>query len=102
MIAPSATSLTDWHALHGNAFHSSRSLVTGGAGFIGSHLAMALTELGSSVIVLDDLSAGGDPAVLPPSVQFVRGSILDEKLLATCSDGCDFVFHQAALGSVPR
>jgi nucleoside-diphosphate-sugar epimerase len=79
-----------------------RVLVTGGAGFIGSHLATALANPGSEVIVLDDLAGGGDPANLPPSVRFVRGSILDLPLVERCVAGCSFVFHQAALGSVPR
>ncbi len=78
------------------------TLVTGGAGFIGSHLATALLDAGASVTVLDDLSGGGDPAGLPAGVRFVRGSILDQPLLAETTAGCRFVFHQAALGSVPR
>ena len=79
-----------------------RTLVTGGAGFIGSHLATALAAAGSDVAVLDDLSGGGDPAALPAGVRFARGSILDERLLAEVTAGRRFVFHQAALGSVPR
>jgi UDP-glucose 4-epimerase len=85
-----------------SSLESSRVLVTGGAGFIGSHLATALSALGAGVVVLDDLSGGGNPAALPPAVRFVRGSILDQALLADCTAGCRFVFHQAALGSVPR
>jgi nucleoside-diphosphate-sugar epimerase len=81
---------------------ASRVLVTGGAGFIGSHLATALHSLSADVIVLDDLSGGGDPAALPAGVRFARGSILDVALLADVTAGCRFVFHQAALGSVPR
>lgn len=77
-------------------------LVTGGAGFIGSHLAMALHELGAKVTVLDDLSGGGDPKVLPKDVEFVRESILDVIILDKCTRGRGLVFHQAALGSVPR
>jgi len=78
------------------------SLITGGAGFIGSHLAMALHELGAKVTVLDDLSGGGDPKVLPKDVEFVRESILDVIILDKCTRGRGLVFHQAALGSVPR
>jgi nucleoside-diphosphate-sugar epimerase len=81
---------------------ATRTLVTGGAGFIGSHLATALRTLGSEVTVLDDLSGGGDPAGLPAGVRFVGGSILDASLVAEVMAGCRFVFHQAALGSVPR
>jgi nucleoside-diphosphate-sugar epimerase len=94
--------ITDWRRLHGSAFDGQTVLVTGGAGFIGSHLAMALHELGAKVTVLDDLSGGGDPKVLPKGIEFVLGSILDRELLKKCTQGCGVVFHQAALGSVPR
>jgi nucleoside-diphosphate-sugar epimerase len=97
MIQP----LTDWRRLHGNSFENRRVLITGGAGFIGSHLAFALHDLGAEVTVLDDLTGGGDPTVLPKQVLFYNGSILDQELLAQCTGGRDFVFHQAALGSVP-
>jgi nucleoside-diphosphate-sugar epimerase len=93
---------TDWRKLHGSAFDGRQVLVTGGAGFIGSHLATALNLLGAKVAVLDDLSGGGDPNSLPEGVKFVRGSILDEAALRSCTQGREFVFHQAALGSVPR
>jgi nucleoside-diphosphate-sugar epimerase len=96
------SNLTNWKNLHGGAFENTLILVTGGAGFIGSHLATALTELGAKVTVLDDLSGGGNPAALPKDVQFVKGSILDQPLLQKCTDGRKFIFHQAALGSVPR
>ena len=69
--------------LHGDAFAGARVLVTGGAGFIGSHLAEALDALGADVIVLDDLT-GGNPENLAGirRVTFVEGSILDRDLLA--------------------
>jgi len=79
-----------------------RALVTGGAGFIGSHLAIALNSIGVKVTVLDDLCAGGDPKTLPAEIEFVRGSILDLPVVEKCVKDCRFVFHQAALGSVPR
>jgi nucleoside-diphosphate-sugar epimerase len=94
--------ITDWRQLHGAAFEGRNVLVTGGAGFIGSHLAIALHSLGAKVTVLDDLSGGGDPRALPESVKFVRGSILDQSLLGDCTKNRELVFHQAALGSVPR
>jgi UDP-glucose 4-epimerase len=93
--------ITDWRRLHGSALDGQATLVTGGAGFIGSHLTTALHELGAKVTVLDDLSGGGDPKVLPKEVQFVLGSILDRELLKKCTKGRGMVFHQAALGSVP-
>lgn len=93
----------DWTSLHAQHFAGSRALVTGGAGFIGSHLAEALVRLGAQVIVIDDLS-GGDRANLQSfgPLEFIEGSILDRDLLARCTRGCRYVFHQAALGSVPR
>src|SRR3954469_24963584 len=91
-----------WKSIHGNAFAGAKVLITGGAGFIGSHIASALARLGAKVVALDDLSGGatGDFTGLGP-IQFVRGSILDEQLLEEHVAGCKYVFHQAALGSVP-
>jgi nucleoside-diphosphate-sugar epimerase len=93
---------SNWSGFDFAELAGTRALVTGGAGFIGSHLAIALDSIGVSVVVLDDLSAGGDPAVLPATVKFVKGSILDQALVEQCTAGCRYVFHQAALGSVPR
>jgi len=93
----------NWAELHGDFFRGSRALVTGGAGFIGSHLAEALHQLGTSVVVLDDLSGGSrDNLTSFGPVDFVEGSILDKDLLTRTARGCRFIFHQAALGSVPR
>ncbi|MCC6580518.1 MAG: SDR family oxidoreductase [Phycisphaeraceae bacterium] len=103
--------MTDWTSLHGQAFSSRRVLITGGAGFIGSHLAEALMTLGADVVVLDDLS-GGDIANLafagdssrkfPGKLRFLEGSILDAGKLGDAVAGCDVVFHQGAIPSVPR
>ena len=94
--------LTDWPRLHGDAFAGTRVLVTGGAGFIGSHLCEALSILGADVIALDDLTGGSrDNLAGFPRVTLVEGSILDGDLLARTADGCRVIFHQAALGSVP-
>jgi nucleoside-diphosphate-sugar epimerase len=93
----------DWKSLHGDGFAGARVLVTGGAGFIGSHLSEALWKLGAKVVVIDDLSGGSrDNLRAFGPVEFQAGSILDRDLLARCTQGCRFVFHQAALGSVPR
>lgn len=82
-------------------------LITGGAGFIGSNIAAALTEAGArKVVVLDDLSTGSESNIEAlknnPAFTFIRGDIRDA---ATCEKACagiDVVLHQAALGSVPR
>ncbi|MDA0803851.1 MAG: SDR family oxidoreductase [Planctomycetota bacterium] len=88
------------------SLHGARCLVTGGAGFIGSHLTDALIERGAQVIVLDDLSNGFESnlkqSIDSGRLAFVRGSILDADLLRRVTHGCRFVFHLAALGSVPR
>lgn len=93
----------DWHRLHGDRFKGARALVTGGAGFIGSHLSETLCKLGAQVVVIDDLSGGLRENLKSfGPVEFHEGSILDRELLAKCTRGCRYVFHQAALGSVPR
>jgi UDP-glucose 4-epimerase len=61
----------------------------------------ALMQLGAKVVVIDDLS-GGDTANLPPGVEFMQASILDQAAIDRATKGSSFVFHQAALGSVPR
>src|SRR3954468_12865511 len=95
--------LTDWRGLHGNDLDGCRALVTGGAGFIGSHLAVALNELGCRVVVFDDLSAGSVENLRScGQVEFIEGSIVDATAVAAGVRGCRYVFHQAAIGSVPR
>ena len=92
-----------WPSLHGEHFKNTRVLITGGVGFIGSHLSEALAQLGASVVVIDDLNGGSRSNLegIGP-VKFIEGSILDQTLLARCMQGCKYVFHQAALGSVPK
>ncbi|MEX2389618.1 MAG: NAD-dependent epimerase/dehydratase family protein, partial [Phycisphaeraceae bacterium] len=97
-----------WPTLHGDAFADCPVLVTGGAGFIGSHLTEALLDLGARVTVLDDLT-GGDVANFDTfreragdRLRFVEGSILDTALVRDCMQQVRYVFHQAALGSVPH
>jgi UDP-glucose 4-epimerase len=78
--------------------------VTGGAGFIGSHLADALAALGARVRIVDDLSNGLEANLsgAAAAAELVRGSILDAGVLDRAFAGVDTVFHHAALGSVPR
>ncbi len=79
-------------------------VVTGGAGFIGSHIVEKLLELGAEVIVIDDLSAGKLENLndVKDRIRFVKGSILDFDLLKKEFQGVDFVSHQAARRSVPE
>ena len=81
-----------------------RALVTGGAGFIGSHIATGLVERGDSVRVLDNFDTGKreNLAHLGDQVQLIEGSVVDPKIVAEAVKGVDVVFHQAALASVPR
>jgi nucleoside-diphosphate-sugar epimerase len=83
-----------------------KALITGGAGFIGSHIAEALCRKGASVVVLDNLSLGNldNLAWKQPgdNLEFVEGDIRDEALLAKLMPGIDWVFHEGALPSVPR
>jgi UDP-glucose 4-epimerase len=80
-------------------------LVTGGAGFIGSHLVRALLARGDSVRVLDDFSSGkrANLSGLDESrLRILDGSILDEATLDRAFPGVELVFHEAAIPSVPR
>lgn len=83
------------------AFSPHRALVTGGAGFIGSHLVEGLLEREIQVTVLDNLSTGRLESVPQGSVRFIEGSILDEAVLADAMEGASAVFHLAASVSVP-
>ena len=83
-----------------------KAIVTGGAGFIGSHLAERLVELGHQVIIIDDLSSGKmenmDKVLFGKKAEFVQGSITDPSLLKRLFTDADYVFHLAAVTSVPR
>jgi len=83
-----------------------RVLVTGGAGFIGSHLVEALLLQGERVRVLDDLSTGRREHLAAvaghPSLELVVGDLLDPERLRSEVQGVGVVFHQAAVRSVPR
>lgn len=75
-------------------------LVTGGAGFIGSHLAAALLDTGRGVRVVDNLATGSLDK-LPAGAEFVRGDLTDPDVAASAVRGCEVVLHQAAIPSVP-
>jgi UDP-glucose 4-epimerase len=78
-------------------------LVTGAAGFIGSHLAQRLVALGHSVRVVDDLSTGdmANLAGLSGAIEFLHGDLCDADVCRRAVAGIDVVFHLAALASVP-
>jgi len=82
---------------------SSKALVTGGAGFIGHHLARALLSRGYRVRILDDFSSGKRSRLALSSdlLEIIEGSILDEPALIRATAGVDVIFHEAALVSVP-
>ncbi len=79
-------------------------LVTGGAGFIGSHLVEELVKQGEDVRVLDNLSTGKKKNIEPflSKIEFVEGDIRELELVKKAMDGVDYVLHQAAVPSVPR
>jgi dTDP-L-rhamnose 4-epimerase len=80
---------------------NSNVLVTGGAGFIGSHLVDALVERGHRVRVLDALvpqvhGEDAGPSYLNPAAEFIRGDVCDRQLVDNALEGIDVVFHEAA------
>jgi len=79
------------------------ALVTGGAGFIGSNLVDALLEQGTHVKVLDNLSTGHIQNLdhVMDDIDFTKGDIRDLTTLSNLAQGCDTIFHQAAVVSVP-
>jgi UDP-N-acetylglucosamine/UDP-N-acetylgalactosamine 4-epimerase len=85
---------------------NSRLLVTGGAGFIGSALCETFLSQDNQVVCLDNFLTGFrkniDPFLSNPSFHLIEGDIRDPETCNKACDGIDYVFHQAALGSVPR
>ncbi len=81
-------------------------IVTGGAGFIGSHIVEQLARKSDEVVILDNLFSGKKENILPflslPNVSFVQGSVTDPALLKTVFEGADGIFHEGAIASVPR
>jgi UDP-N-acetylglucosamine/UDP-N-acetyl-alpha-D-glucosaminouronate 4-epimerase len=80
------------------------ALVTGGAGFIGSHIAAALAASGARVRIVDDLSTGHRENLdeIDGDIDFVHGSVADQDVLDRALDGVELIFHEAAIPSVPR
>jgi nucleoside-diphosphate-sugar epimerase len=80
------------------------ALVTGGAGFIGSHIASALASAGARVRIIDDLSTGYRENLeeIRGEVDFIHASLAEEGPLRKALEGVELVFHEAAIPSVPR
>ena len=78
-----------------------KHVVTGGCGFIGSHLVGRLLELGHEVVVVDDLSTSEGRCVNPEAT-LIEGSVTDLALVMSATEGADCVFHTAAWARVPR
>jgi nucleoside-diphosphate-sugar epimerase len=80
------------------------ALVTGGAGFIGSHIASALASAGARVRIIDDLSTGYRENLeeIRGEVDFIHASLAEEEPLRKALEGVELVFHEAAIPSVPR
>ena len=78
--------------------------MTGGAGFIGSHIAEALVKRGDRVRVLDNLITGRRENLSPVAdrIEFIEGDIRDYAATLRAAEGADVIFHQAAVPSVPR
>jgi UDP-glucose 4-epimerase len=78
-------------------------LVTGGAGFIGSHIAETLVRRGDRVRVLDNLSTGfaANMDSFRDQIEFIEGDVVDAQTVAQAAEGVDCIFHEAALASVP-
>jgi len=80
------------------------ALVTGGAGFIGSHIAAALIDRGARVRIIDDLSTGHLENVteIGGDIDFIQASLTDAEALSRALQNVEWVFHEAAIPSVPR
>lgn len=91
---------------HSKNTFSMQALITGGAGFIGSHIAQALCRKGAKVRILDNLSTGTEENLAwrtgGDDLELIQGSADDAALLSKIVPGCDWVFHEAAVASVPQ
>lgn len=73
-------------------------LITGGAGFIGSHLAETLVDAGNNVIILDNLLRGNKlPKGVLKKLKFIKGDVTNRETVFRAAEGCDYIFHLAAI-----
>ncbi|HEY7414990.1 MAG TPA: SDR family oxidoreductase [Ktedonobacteraceae bacterium] len=103
----SSPRLKAWGLHKGQLMKTARYLVTGGAGFIGSHIAEALLRRGESVRILDNLATGRQDNInallgLSDQLEVIQGDLRDAETVRTAIEGTEVVFHQGALASVPR
>jgi nucleoside-diphosphate-sugar epimerase len=101
---PRAENRAAWLAWDVQGRGAMRCLITGGAGFIGSHLVEHLVGAGHDVVVLDDLSTGRREnfAAVRRRISFMRGSVADLSTCRRAMEGVDYVLHHAAVTSVQR
>lgn len=101
MTSTTTNKLNDWD--YEASYRGRAVTITGGAGFIGSHLAHRLVTLGAEVRIIDDLSGSTLDNLndILDSIRFIHGSILDPDSLHKAIAGADLIFHEAALASVP-
>ncbi|MDD2679109.1 MAG: NAD-dependent epimerase/dehydratase family protein [Candidatus Nanoarchaeia archaeon] len=76
-----------------------KALITGGAGFIGSHICEEILSNGKKAVVFDNLSVGKEDNI-PKEAEFIKGDILNKEALENAMKGCDTVFHNAAFVSI--
>lgn len=91
-------------AYGGDSVRNARYLVTGGGGFIGSHIAEALLKRGEAVRIVDNMATGRESnlAALAGRAEVLRADVRDREAMRAAVEGVEVVFHEAALASVPR
>lgn len=102
-LSPPSTLPAEAHMAFQEFYHGKKVVVTGGCGFIGSHLAQKLVDLGAQVTIIDDLSTGSLENIKPfkDKVRFVQESIVNQDACHRAISGSEIVFHLAAFISVP-
>jgi nucleoside-diphosphate-sugar epimerase len=108
LVVPCELSVISYKNFKGEDGLMANYLITGGAGFIGSHIAEALLKEGQQVRILDNFSTGrrenikAIENVFPSNLEIIEGDVRDRKACDLAASGMDFVFHEAAQISVPE